>query len=66
MRWVLAGVVVLVGLSIGGCGGKSAPMPGTRVIAPGVYSACDRGNRIYFGDGGQMQIIAMGCLDGQP
>ena len=71
MRWLVVSVTVLSLLGVGGCGGrKDVQMPpGSRLIMPGevpVWAACDRGNLIYVAGTGQIQIIPMGCLTGQP
>jgi hypothetical protein len=63
-------VLALIGLAmmVHGCGGNNRPlMPGTRLIYEGVYSMCDRGNRVYLAEkGGAVVVIPGGCPDGNP
>jgi hypothetical protein len=62
-------------LSIGflyGCAAKPVQVmaPQTRLIygdeKGGVWTWCDRGNRVYMGGKGQFQVIQYGCPDGTP
>jgi hypothetical protein len=65
-------VLVLFGIAVVciGCGGKSTAIPpGSRLIMQGnkpLYTVCDRGNRLYVSEAGPVQIVPLGCLDGQP
>jgi len=65
-----------LGLFLAACGGsgdkpKLQPMtPNSRLIyhggAFGVYTMCDRGNRVYMTETGLFQVVPGGCPDGQP
>jgi hypothetical protein len=68
MRYLLIGGGLLM-LMLFGCGGRDTrPMvPGTRLIYEGVYSLCDRGNRVYLAErGGAVVVIPNACPDGNP
>lgn len=72
MRWIV-GLGILLFLVVG-CGKKDPPpqlmTPGTRLIyhggSFGIWTFCDRGNRIYMNERGPMQIIPGGCPNGEP
>jgi hypothetical protein len=32
----------------------------------GLWTVCDRGNRVYLTHAGLFQVVPYGCLDGQP
>jgi hypothetical protein len=68
------GIVGVLAALLVGCS-KEHPVkltPGTRLIyhgggdAGGVFTFCDRGNRVYYGESGQFQVIPGGCPDGNP
>ena len=66
-----AGIIVAItGFVMTSCGGKATTIPpGSRLIMQGnspLWSLCDKGHRIYMTESGQMQVIPLACLDGQP
>ena len=67
MTWTHVLCIGALVAGLAGCGGKKAEMaPGSRLIQSGVWTVCDRGNRLYLSERGLLQLIPMGCLDNQP
>ena len=65
-RLIVLGAVVAACV---GCGSKTTIPPGSRLIMQGnvpLWTVCDRGNRLYVTEKGMMQLVPMGCVDGQP
>jgi hypothetical protein len=70
-RMVLA---MAAGFLFFGCGAeKPRPVlmtPQSRLIyhdgTYGLWTACDRGHRVYMTHAGLFQVVANGCSDGQP
>ena len=70
-RVIIYGVYMVVVMSISfACGGKPTTIPpGSRLIMQGdvpLYAVCDRGNLLYVSESGQVQLVPLGCLTGQP
>ena len=65
--FILIGITAWVTVS---CGGKATTIPpGSRLILQGntpVYAICDRGNLLYVSESGQVQLVPLGCVTGQP
>jgi hypothetical protein len=65
--------IVTAGLFLG-CAKEKPPSmlmtPQSRLIyhdgTTGLWTTCDRGNRVYMTHAGLVQVIPYGCLDGQP
>lgn len=69
--------LVLVALFLAACR-ASAPAPTPVLMTPqsrliyhdteghGIWTQCDRGNRIYMTQGGQFQVVPGGCQNGEP
>jgi hypothetical protein len=72
MRHVMLAIVTAAVLC--GCTSNAKPpmlmTPQSRLIyhdgTTGLWTTCDRGNRVYMTHAGLVQVIPYGCLDGQP
>ena len=69
------GVLLLLTTALAGCSWfrPDPPVqqitPGARLIYHGgkpVWAVCSRGDRIYFTDTGQFQVVGGACPDGEP
>ena len=66
--------LVILALLATACASKpertSYMTPGSRLIYHGgkfgVWTTCDRGNRVYYTETGLFQVVAGGCPDGSP
>lgn len=65
-------LVLGIGALLAACGKDHAAhlTPGSRLIYHGgkfgVFTTCDRGNRVYYTETGLFQVLPGGCPDGQP
>jgi hypothetical protein len=76
MRFGVLAVLAVGLLGLASCSSKTeAPRiqqmtPGTRLIyhggKEGVYTMCDRGNRVYMNENGNFQVVPNGCPHGEP
>jgi hypothetical protein len=75
MRLGVIAVLAVSLLTLVSCSSKEPPRvqqmtPGTRLIyhggKEGVYTMCDRGNRIYMNEQGGFQVVQNGCPYGEP
>jgi hypothetical protein len=78
LSWVVVAGIVLVSLLViaimfGGCSQAKPPVlmtPGSKLIyhdgTHGMWTICDRGNRVYMTHSGVIQVVAGACPTGDP